>query len=113
MKRNKYSAKKTPCRAGHTHASKKEAGRCDVLNHMQATGEIFNLECEVVFRFVINGVPLKMGNGQTAKYTADFRYQCGTRAIIEDVKGFVVRDFPLRIAIFKALYPEYEVKIIK
>lgn len=113
MKRNKYSAKKTPCQAGHIHASKKEAKRCDQLHVMQRAGEISRLQTEVVFRFVIDGVPIKMGNGQVAKYTADFMYWIGDRQIIEEVKGFVVRDFPLRIAIFKTLFPYIEVRIVK
>ena len=105
---NKYRAKKTSCRAGHTHASKREATRCDELHLLLRAGEIESLEREPKFWFAINGIQLKHDNGHRVGYTADFKFvdrQTG-RTVVEDTKGFTVRDWPLRKAVFRALYPD-------
>ena len=109
MKRpNKYGAKKTACRAGHVHASKREAARCDELHLLVRAGEIESLELHPKFWFSINGQQLKHDTGRRVGYTADFSFidrQSGKR-VIEDTKGFSARDWPLRKALFRALYPD-------
>lgn len=110
---SKYFAKPTTCIHGHKHASKREAVRCVELHLLQQAGEIEDLEVEPTFRFVINGQQVKMGNGQVAKYRPDFIYTENGREIAEDVKGFVVRDFPLRAALFRTLFPTIELRVIK
>jgi hypothetical protein len=75
--------------------------------------EIEGLTMQPKFEFVINGVPIKMGNGQTAKYTPDFSYSERGQLVAEDVKGFIVRDFPLRAALFRALFPAWELRVTK
>lgn len=54
-----------------------------------------------------------MNNGHKAKYRPDFTYQEGNRTIAEDVKGVIVRDFPLRAALFKHCYPDIELRVVK
>jgi hypothetical protein len=110
---SKYNARKTPCQHGHEHASKREAKRCNELHLLQRAGAISDLEYEPVFRFIINGKPVKMGNGQIARYTPDFIYVENGQEICEDVKGFTVRDFPLRAALFRCLFPTIELRVIK
>ena len=102
--RSKYGAVKTTV-DGITFDSKAEARRWLELRILLRAGEITNLEVHKTFPIVINGVPVKMNNGHVAKYTADFVYfdKAGKR-IVEDVKGFVVRDFPLRRAIIEHIY---------
>ncbi len=115
MKRfSKYFAKKTPCAQGHTHASKREAVRCDYLHGKLVTGEIADLEIEPQFWFVIDGKPLKHGNGHRVGYKADFLYTdlITEERVVEDVKGFTVRDWPLRKAIFTALNPHLVLRVI-
>jgi len=56
---------------------------------------------------------LKLGNGSTAGYKPDFTYSERGKLIAEDVKGMVVRDFPLRAALFRHLFPEWELRVIK
>lgn len=104
MSYSKYRAKKTTCRQRHTHASKREAARCDELTLLERAGEISGLAHQLVFPIIINGKPVKMRNGQVARYTADFIYFEGQRRVVEEVKGYVVRDYPLRRAIIEALY---------
>ncbi len=89
---------------GITFASKAEALRYVVLKDMEARKEILGLKCHPHFDFVVNGV--RVGHG----YTADFCYvrKFGTEpwpGIVEDVKGPVERDWPLRRDLFLALYP--------
>jgi hypothetical protein len=108
MKRdNKYFAKRTPCKQGCIHGSAKEAKRCDVLHQREAAGEIEDLELQPKFFFEVDGKPLKHANGHRVGYTADFRYTDRREAVrvVEEVKGYSVRDWPLRKAIFKALNP--------
>lgn len=108
MKRpNKYGARKQSCRANHTHDSGREAKRCDELHLMLRAGDIEELEMQPKFTFVINGKPLKHKNGHTAGFKPDFRYvdRHSGADIVEDSKGFTVRDYPLRAALFRALFP--------
>lgn len=112
----KYFAKKTTCAAGHLHDSRREAARCDELNLLQRGGAISGLTVQPKFKFAINGDWLKLRNGQAAGYTADFQYMEGNKLVVEDVKaknGFLGRDMPLRLALFRHLFPDMELRITK
>lgn len=109
----KYFAKPTTCIHGHKHASKREAVRCVELHILQQAGEIADLEVEPTYHFSVNGTFLKMGNGQKAKYRPDFIYTEKGQEVAEDVKGFIVRDFPLRAALFRACYPHIDLRVVK
>jgi Protein of unknown function (DUF1064) len=114
--RNYHVARKTVCNAGHTHDSKAEAARCNDLHLLQRAGKIIGLKVAPRFHFNIAGKDVKMANGQVARYTGDFTYIEGNRQVVEDVKprgGLVERDVPLRLAIFRALYPDIELRIVK
>lgn len=111
-----HFARKTVCEHGHKHNSGAEAKRCAVLHRMQAEGKIIGLKVEPRFHFAIEGREVKMGNGQVARYTGDFTYIEGNKQVVEDVKaknGFVERDVPLRLAFFRHLYPDIELRIVK
>ncbi len=105
---NKYGAKTTECRAGHRHASGREAKRCNELHLLLRAGEIEDLARQPFYTFVINGQTLRHGNGHLVGYTADFTYidRQTAKRIVEESKGYTVRDWPLRKAIFQALYPD-------
>lgn len=104
---HKFGAKKTECSNGHSHGSRKEAKRCDELHMMQAAGLIRNLQIQPVFHFEVHGKPVRMGNGQNARYTADFRYdEAGQGDTVEESKGMVTQDFRLRWALAKATWPQ-------
>jgi hypothetical protein len=108
MKRfGKYRAVKSQCNAGHTHDSKREAIRCNELHLMQAAGEITELTVHPQYWFVINGRQLKHPNGRRVGYKSDFEYNENGIWVTEDVKGVIVRDWPLRRAVFIALFPNY------
>lgn len=113
MKR--HFARKTPCNNGHTHNSGMEAKRCDQLHLLQRGGQITGLTVEPRFTFEINGAPIKMRNGQPARYTADFSYIENGKKVVEDVKarnGFVERDVPLRLALAKHLWPSVDWRLV-
>ena len=111
--RAKYGAKPTPCQHGHIHASKREAKRCDELHVLQSAGAISDLAIEPTYYLAAMGAPIIMGNGHKAKYRPDFVYAEGNKLVAEDVKGIVVRDFPLRAALFRVCYPHIELRVIK
>jgi hypothetical protein len=110
---NKYGAKRTACQHGHSHASKREAGRCNDLHLLLRAGVIEALVIEPTYELHVNGEPIKMGNGHKAKYRPDFTYSEGGKLIAEDVKGFIVRDFPLRAALFRICYPHIELRVLR
>lgn len=112
FKRNKFGAKKTTCTVGHVHDSKKEAARCGVLHQMHADGLISDLVLQPQFWFTIDGQQIKHRNGRRVGYRSDFEYREGGKLICEEVKGFTARDWPLRAAIFIALYPQYTLREI-
>lgn len=110
---SKYGATKTVCQHGHTHASKREAKRCVELHLLLRAGQIDALVIEPTYHFEVNGQPLIMENGHKAKYRPDFTYFERGKVVAEDVKGMIVRDFPLRAALFRACFPEIELRILK
>jgi hypothetical protein len=114
--RNFHVAKKADCAAGHVHDSKAEAKRCNDLHLLLRAGKIAGLNIAPRFHFAVDGRDVKMGNGQTARYTADFTYIEGNKQVVEDVKpsgGLMERDFPLRFALAKALFPTIEFRVVK
>ena len=106
---NKYHAQKASCRAGHPHASKREAKRCDELHLMLRAGEIEDLQQQPKFFFTVNGKEMKHDNGRRVGYTADFSFidRQSARRVIEDVKGGYRDDaWTLRKALFRACFPD-------
>jgi len=109
----KYRSVKANCNAGHTHDSKREAVRCNELHVLQAAGAISELKVHPQYWFVINGRQLKHANGRRVGYKSDFEYLENGIKITEDVKGVIVRDWPLRRAVFIALFPNHTLRETK
>lgn len=112
----RYFARKTKCAMGHTHASKREAERCAELHLLFRKGHIGALVVEPQFWFEINGEVVKHTNGRRVGYKPDFTYLEGNRTVAEDVKasnGFMARDVPLRMALFRHLFPDIELRVVK
>lgn len=107
---SKYKAKKTVCGQAHQHDSKREAQHCDVLHQELEAGLISDLELQPQFWFVINGRQVKHSNGRRVGYQADFAYIRDGQECVDDAKGFTVRDWPLRKAIFLALFPHIQLR---
>lgn len=111
---HKYGARKTSCLSGHSHPSRKEAQRCNELMLMVKAGVITDLHHEVQFWFHIDEQPLKHRNGRRCGYKVDFTYReiATGQLVAEEVKGYVVRDYALRRALFEHLNPDYQLKEI-
>lgn len=110
----KFFAKKTHCLYGHLHDSKRESVRCAELHQMERAGQIAGLVVQPNFKFAIEGDWLKLRNGQVAGFKADFSYQEGNQLVVEDVKaknGFLGRDIPLRHALFRHLFPDFDLRV--
>jgi len=111
---NKYGARKTACAHGHRHDSKREAVRCNELHLLQRAGQIRGLEVQPVYWFSIDGRALVHENGRRVGVTLDFRYFEGDTTVCEDAKPPAHRargrDWPLRKAVFRALYPYVELR---
>ena len=112
---NKFFAKRTPCPQGHSHASKREAARCGELYLLLRAGQISALTVEPQYWFVIGGYPVKHPNGRRVGYKPDFSYQEGNRTVVEDVKGgpTMTEAAALRMALFRHLYPDIELRVVK
>ena len=114
----RFFARKTICKHGHKHDSQREADRCVELHLLLASGQIAALVYAPQYPFEINGAPLKLSNGRRAGYKADFAYIENGLVVVEDVKprnkGFgESRDVPLRHALFRHLYPQSELRIVR
>lgn len=84
---------------GRRFASKRERDRYHTLKRRQEAGEIEDLECQVLYRFVVNGV--KVG-----RYTADYRYRVVEtgESVVEDAKGARPRDWYRTKQLMKACH---------
>ena len=102
---SKYHNKKTVV-DGITFDSKKEAARYLELKMMEKGGIISGLKLQVKFSIC----PKAGGNKRERFYIADFVYEEGGKAIIEDVKSFITRKNPvysLKKALVQWQYPNY------
>jgi hypothetical protein len=111
----RYFARKTECALGHKHASAREAARCAELHNLFRAGKIDALAFEPQYWFDIEGRPVKHANGRRVGYKPDFSYLENGRVIVEDVKarnGFMERDVPLRMALFRHLFPSVELRVV-
>jgi hypothetical protein len=102
MPASKYRAVKTEV-DGIVFSSKKEAKRYGELRLLQRAGRIEGLTCQPKYELVVNGK--KVG-----RYTGDFSYfdRDVKKIVVEEIKGYVVRDYPLRAKLFRALNPDIE-----
>lgn len=113
LPRNKYGAKRTPCSHGHNHASKREAKRCGELHLLLRAGAIEALVYEPQYWFEINGAVVKHEKGRRVGYKPDFGYLEKGQVVVEDVKGMVTEAAQLRMTIFRALFPDIELRILR
>jgi hypothetical protein len=110
--RSKYGNKKTIVN-GIKFDSKDEANRYLELKLSEKEGIITNLKlqpvCELQPKF-------KLGKKteRAIKYIADFEYMVGSSIIVEDVKGFVTKDFAIKRKMFLYNYGNtHELRLIK
>jgi hypothetical protein len=100
---NKFGAIKTTL-DGIDFASQAEANRYAELKLLERAREIRALSCHPRYPLTINGITIGV-------YTADFCFYEGGRKICEDVKGKTTPEASLRLRVFRALYPDIELRI--
>lgn len=107
---------------GIEFASKFEAERYIVLKQKEKDNEIYELRTHLSFPLERGGVKVAEIRGSKVRtYTPDFVYlepldgpeRHGWQRIAEDTKGVMTQAASLRMSIFKALYPEIELRVIK
>lgn len=84
-------------------ASRAEADRYEQLSELAANGTIDQLELQVPY-------PCRVNGQLVCTYLADFRYRInpgrlGQRVLVEEVKGFITRDYAIKRKLVHALYP--------
>ncbi len=101
-KRSKYGSRKVTI-DGFEFDSKKEGLHYLALREQQRAKEIFFMEIHPSYPLAVNGQLV-------CKYEGDFSYEDGLgRQIVEDVKSEQtrkLRDYRIKVKLFKALYPE-------
>ena len=102
MRKRKYNAKKTNV-DNIRFDSNKEGRRYSTLKLMQSTGLISLLEMQVRFKIEIGGVKVCYDTGRQMVYVADFCYEEGGKAIIEDTKGVRTQVYKMKKALMRAM----------
>lgn len=103
---HKYKAKPVRLPSGEFFASKAEYAHAQKLELLCRAGNIVELQRQPSYPLVVNGHLI-------CTYVADFRYREGDRIIVDDVKGFSTREFKIKAKLFRALYPDLELRITK
>lgn len=109
---HKYNAKKTTVN-GITFDSKAEARRYSELKLLVQAGEINGLILHPTFELQPPFVDVDGKRQRAIKYVADFQYTENGRPIVEDVKGVETPVFRLKMKMFKYIYSEYELRLVK
>ena len=96
QKRNKFNAQPTWV-DGIRFASGGEARRYSQLKVLQQAGEISDLELQVKFKLVVNGILI-------TTYICDYRYVQDGKTIVEDHKGVRTRVYIMKSRLMKAIH---------
>ncbi|MNH83831.1 hypothetical protein D3C73_362360 [compost metagenome] len=111
VRANKYGARKTQ-RDGIQFDSQMEADRYQYLRLLEKAKLITELQTHP--EFVLIEAFKKLGKKKRGhKYKADFMYRDENgQQVVEDVKGFIARDFPLRRTLFDSKHPDILLKVV-
>lgn len=109
---SKYHSKKT-LRDGILFDSKAEADRYTELKLLEKAGLIQDLKLQPEYELQ----PKFKYHKKTERaitYKADFEYMEGVTTVVEDVKGFVTKDFAIKRKLFLHKYGDiYDFRLIK
>lgn len=98
MKRPKYGNRKVKV-GDLTFDSQREAGRWQTLQWLVKSGDISDLQRQVAFRMIVNGLRI-------TTYRADFTYTDNATGelVVEDAKGMPDRRWPMVKKLMKACH---------
>jgi hypothetical protein len=100
FKGNKFRARPVVVN-GERFDSKKEAKRWLVLQMLNQSGEIKNLQRQV-------SIPLFAAGKKICTYRADYKYERNGQTVIEDAKGYQTDVFKIKWKWAQAMHPEWE-----
>jgi len=95
------------CQLNHSHPSKGEKIRCDVLHlAMKSKDCLYDaIEYEVSYPMMVNGIKI-------CTHKPDFTLHMKDGSIvIDEFKGVRTATFNLKLKLFKALYPKIEYRL--
>lgn len=126
QKKSKYHSKKTECLFGHTHDSRTEAERCNLLHGLQRMGIIKDLRTQVKYVLIPSqrAKPTEVykrgklkGQAKPGRvietecaYYADFVYKRNGVQIVEDVKGMRTEVYKIKK---KLMLERYGIRIVE
>jgi hypothetical protein len=93
---------------GHVFDSLAEMNRYVELRMLEKEKAIRELVLQPSFVIIPKGPRIK----RARKFTPDFSYTENNRQIIEDVKGFITKDYELRRDLFLSQHPEVDYREI-
>ncbi len=102
----RYLNQPTIAADGVTLDSKTEARRYEELKLLERAGEISNLQRQVPYALVVNGI-------HVCSYIADFRYMRGEALIVEDVKSPRTRKIPAYRIKVKLMQACHNIQIVE
>ena len=108
---NKYKNKKVII-DGIKFDSQKEGARYKELRLLERAGKIKDLVLQP--RFILQ--PSYKKTEKTIRaitYKADFAYYENNKYIVEDVKGFITKEFRLKEKMFNYIYKDIELRIVR
>lgn len=105
--KNKYGAKKSKCRLGHSHASKLEAGYCNQLQMLKKAGEIQGFEVQKRFELRLDDVLI------CCHYPDFLVTRKSGEQEIHETKGAETDIWRLKHKLFKFCYPDIPYFVIK
>jgi len=107
MARNKYHISKITTN-GITYDSKAEAKRHQDLILLERAGKIEALHYHAL-RFALG----KSDKNRLISYTPDFTYIEDGILVANEIKGYRVRDWAVRAAMFKNQFPEWDLQVME
>jgi len=105
MARNKYHVSKVAV-LGTVYDSQAEADRHRDLLLLERAGRIEALHYHLL-RFALG----RSDKNRLISYTPDFTYLEDGILVAEEVKGYRVRDWAVRAAMFKNKFPEWKLRV--
>lgn len=93
--------------------SKGEARRYGMLRLMERAGEISDLTLQPSFVLQEAFTDSNNVKQRAITYRADFQYTEKGRTVIEDYKGIETPVFKMKAKMFRAKYPDLELRIVR
>lgn len=109
---SKYNARSTIYN-GYKFDSLAEAHRYGELCLLQQAGQISALSVHPLFYLQPSFIDNTGKRQRAIKYEADFAYIENGKKVVEDVKGVETPVFKLKAKIFKKVFPNLELRIIR